>query len=81
MTLERECGEVERDDDGHFVLETSDVIHLENGDWALDRAPYNEDRDDDVTVPELATDYEEHVEGARSRFLAWQRSFRITLAG
>ena len=30
MTLERECGEGERDDDGHFVLESVDLTHVEH---------------------------------------------------
>ena len=49
MTLERESGEGERDDDGHFVLESVDFIHPENEDGRLS-APYNQDLDDDVTV-------------------------------
>ena len=39
MTLEREYGEGERDDDGHFFLESVGIVHFEKGDWALERAP------------------------------------------
>ena len=34
-------------------FESFDFTHPENGDWALDRAPYNQDLDDDDSVLEL----------------------------
>ena len=35
-------------------------VTLKNGDWALERAPYSQDRDDDVTVFELRKSFREH---------------------
>ena len=69
MTLEREYGEGERDDDGHFVVESVDSTHLEHGDWALERAPYNQDGDDNVTVLDLQKSFREHgwCQGVKDR--------------
>ena len=54
--MEREYGQGERDDDRHLVLESVEFTHVENGDWALERAPYNNDRDDDVTAEDEEQD-------------------------
>ena len=37
MTLEREYGEGERDDEENLVPEPVDSVHHENVDWAVDR--------------------------------------------
>ena len=69
MTLDNECGEGERDDDGHFFLASVDFIHPENGDWARVRSIPSGHRDYDATVLELRRSFREHgvVQGVKDR--------------
>ena len=50
ITLKSEYGEGERDDDGHFFLESADFVTPASGDSALEHSSHNQDRDDDVTA-------------------------------
>ena len=64
MTLEREHGEAERDDSGHFLLESVDFIHTVGR-----LSASNQDRDDDVTVLDLRKSFRQHgwCQGVRDR--------------